>query len=121
MVEVDNDWWRGCVIYQVYPRSFQDTNGDGIPDSPLRILSGLATQGKIVQYAVRIIDNCGMINVNTAWKRNFTGTMSDLNYARSMDVDSYGEYLHQIDFYRLLKRTGLNDANTLTQAINLHT
>ena len=28
----DKDWWRGAVIYQIYPRSYQDTNGDGIGD-----------------------------------------------------------------------------------------
>jgi len=27
-------WWRGGVIYQIYPRSFMDTNGDGIGDLP---------------------------------------------------------------------------------------
>ncbi|WP_340118531.1 alpha-glucosidase family protein [Pelagibius sp. 7325] len=31
---MSNDWWRGAVFYQIYPRSFQDTNHDGIGDLP---------------------------------------------------------------------------------------
>ena len=26
------DWWKNAVIYEIYPRSYQDTNGDGIGD-----------------------------------------------------------------------------------------
>ena len=32
ILAADPDWWRGAVIYQIYPRSYQDSNGDGIGD-----------------------------------------------------------------------------------------
>src|SRR3954447_6169856 len=43
-------WWRGAVLYQIYPRSFQDSNGDGIGDLPgilsrLDYLSWLGVDG----------------------------------------------------------------------------
>ena len=31
-VHVDKDWWRGAVIYQIYPSSYQDSTGDGRGD-----------------------------------------------------------------------------------------
>ncbi len=44
------DWWRHAVIYQVYPRSFQDTNADGIGDlqgiiSRLEYVASLGVDG----------------------------------------------------------------------------
>ncbi|HEY6487851.1 MAG: alpha-glucosidase [Terracidiphilus sp.] len=32
IVSSERDWWKNAVIYEIYPRSFQDSNGDGIGD-----------------------------------------------------------------------------------------
>ena len=34
-----SDWWKKAVIYQIYPRSFQDTSNNGIGD-----LKGIANR-----------------------------------------------------------------------------
>ncbi|MFC6723868.1 alpha-glucosidase [Halobium palmae] len=32
--DIDRNWWKEAVVYQIYPRSFNDTNGDGVGDIP---------------------------------------------------------------------------------------
>lgn len=32
MTQQKHDWWKDAIVYQIYPRSFNDTNGDGIGD-----------------------------------------------------------------------------------------
>lgn len=67
----DKDWWRGTVIYQIYPRSFQDSNGDGIGD-----LAG------IVQRLPHIAE----LGADAIWiSPFFTSPMKDFGY----DVSDY--------------------------------
>ena len=69
--EVDKDWWRGAVIYQIYPRSYQDSNGDGIGD-----LKGIAVR----------LPHVASLGVDAIWiSPFFTSPMRDFGY----DVSNY--------------------------------
>jgi oligo-1,6-glucosidase len=39
LASISRDWWKEAVVYQIYPRSFMDSNGDGIGD-----LKGITSQ-----------------------------------------------------------------------------
>jgi alpha-glucosidase len=70
-VPFDKDWWRGAVIYQIYPRSFQDHNGDGVGD-----LVGIAQR---LEYVADL-------GVDAVWLSPFfTSPMRDFGY----DVSNY--------------------------------
>ncbi|MFQ6546314.1 alpha-glucosidase family protein [Aestuariibius sp. 2305UL40-4] len=66
-----SEWWRGAVIYQIYPRSFQDSDGDGIGD-----LKGIT----------RRLPHVADLGADAIWVSPiFTSPMEDMGY----DVSDY--------------------------------
>jgi alpha-glucosidase len=89
-------WWQRAVIYQIYPRSFQDSNEDGIGD-----LEGIR----------RRLDYCVSLGIDAVWLSPiYPSPMADFGYDISnyIDIDPLFGAMH--DFDRLLeevKRRGL--------------
>lgn len=85
---MDNIWWRGAVIYQVYPRSFQDTTGDGLGD-----INGITQR----------LPHIASLGVDAIWLSPFfTSPQADMGYDVSdyCDVDPLFGTLQ--DFDRML-------------------
>ena len=90
------EWWRGAVIYQVYPRSFRDTNGDGIGD---------------IRGVIEKLDYIASIGVDAIWLSPFfKSPMKDFGYDISdyRDVDPIFGTLEDFDeLVALVKKHGL--------------
>ena len=84
------EWWRGSVTYQIYPRSFQDSNGDGVGDLP-----GITAR----------LAHVAELGADAVWLSPvFTSPMVDMGYdiADHRDIDpSFGTLS---DFDRLVTR-----------------
>ena len=82
-------WWKNGVIYQVYPRSFQDSNGDGIGDLPGII--------KRVPYLAETL------GIEAVWLSPFyPSPMRDMGYDVSNYVDVDPVFGTLADFDRLV-------------------
>ncbi|WP_433924887.1 alpha-amylase family glycosyl hydrolase [Vreelandella sp. 21] len=70
------DWWRGAVIYQIYPRSFMDSDGKGGQSDGIGDLKGLIDK----------LDYIASLNVDAIWLSPFfTSPMKDFGY----DISDY--------------------------------
>jgi len=84
------DWWRGAVIYQIYPRSFQDNNTDGVGD-----LVGITSR---LEYVADL-------GVDAIWLSPvFTSPMKDFGYDVSNYRDIDPTFGSLEDFDRLLEK-----------------
>src|SRR5215470_2071874 len=71
MAARERPWWQPAVVYQIYPRSFQDSNGDGVGD-----LAGIAQRADYLQW----------LGVDAVWISPFyPSPMADFGY----DVSDY--------------------------------
>ncbi|MDP5103769.1 MAG: alpha-amylase family glycosyl hydrolase [Erythrobacter sp.] len=100
-------WWRGAVIYQIYPRSFRDTNGDGIGD-----LAGIA-QG---------LDYIAELGVDGIWiSPFFTSPMHDFGYdvADYCGIDpSFGTFA---DFDHIIEKAHTLGLKVIIDQVYSHT
>src|SRR5690348_17172816 len=100
-------WWRGAVIYQIYPRSFCDSNGDGIGD-----LTGII--GKL--------DYVASLGVDAIWLSPFfTSPMRDFGY----DISDYRAvdpmFGTLADFDRLVDRAHQLGLKVIIDQVYAHT
>lgn len=101
------EWWRGAVLYQVYPRSFADTNDDGIGDLP-----GVTAH----------LDHIASLGVDGIWLSPFfTSPMKDFGYDVSdyLDVDPIFGTL--ADFDALIARAHDLDLKVIIDQVYSHT
>ena len=100
-------WWHGAVIYQIYPRSFCDSNGDGIGDIP----------GIIAK-----LDYIASLGVDAIWLSPFFASpMKDFGY----DVSDYRAvdpiFGTLEDFDHLVDRAHALDLRVIIDQVYAHT
>lgn len=86
---IQREWWKEAIIYQIYPRSFKDANGDGIGD-----LKGILTQLPYLKT----------LGVNVLWLSPcFKSPNADNGYDVSDYEDIMDEFGTMADFDDLLR------------------
>ena len=100
-------WWKNAVCYQIYPRSFADSNGDGIGD---------------LQGVIDKLDYLQWLGINTIWfSPFFPSPQFDVGYDISNYHDIDPDYGTLADFDRLLESAHQRGIKVLLDLVLNHT
>ena len=100
-------WWKHAVIYEIYPRSFQDSNGDGIGD-----LNGITQR----------LDYLEALGVDAIWiAPMYPSPQVDFGYDISDYQNVDPQYGSLADFDRLLAEAGKRHIRVLLDMVLNHT
>src|ERR1700739_998406 len=101
------NWWKNAVIYEIYPRSFQDSNGDGIGD-----LHGITSR----------LDYLQELGVNAVW---LTPIYSSPQVVFGYDISDYDnidpQYGTLADFDRLVAEAHKRNIGIIMDLVLNHT
>lgn len=101
------NWWKGAVIYQIYPRSFKDSNGDGIGD-----LQGIISE----------LDYIESLNIDAIWLNPIYSSPNDDN---GYDISDYRNIMTEFgtmeDFDRLLEEVHKRGIRLILDLVVNHT
>jgi alpha-glucosidase len=105
--KTSDPWWKGAVIYQIYPRSFADANGDGVGD-----LAGITAH----------LDYVAALGVDALWiSPFFTSPMADFGYDVSDYCDVDPVFGTLADFDALVARAHALGLKVLLDQVWAHT
>lgn len=101
------EWWRGGAIYQIYPRSFLDTNADGIGD-----LNGITAR----------LDYVASLGVDAIWiSPFFKSPMADFGYDVADYCDIDPQFGTLADFDRLVEQAHARGVRVMIDLVFAHT
>lgn len=105
--EIKKAWWKEAVFYQIYPRSFQDSNGDGIGD-----LKGILAR----------LDYLKELGVDVIWLSPIYDSPNDDN---GYDIRNYYDVLKEFgtleEFDQLLQEVHLRGMRLIMDLVVNHT
>ncbi len=103
----ERDWWKNAVIYEIYPRSFQDSNGDGIGD-----LNGITQR----------LDYLKKLGVDAIWLSPiYPSPQVDFGYDISDYENIDPQYGTLADFDRLIAEANKRHIRVLMDMVMNHT